>query len=726
MPPNPWKLRLAALGVVLATFLLMEATEPRLAIVWDEGYTLGREARLRLWFRALADPVDFARNWTPPTRELVQQEGAKAPRLEQIDTRAKLLFDPQVLAWFWPFAREEPHGHPPFYALIGLIGDVLTPRGTDLERARLGPMLVFSLTAGMAFLFAARRWGEWAGLAVAGTWVFQPNLFAHGHYATYDAILSALWLTATLAYSKAVDALPNEPNSSALNRRPRWGWVVLFGLLVGFAADTKFTGWFLPIPLLVWTCLYRSRRGFITLVAGAAIGGLTLYVLNPPWWTEPIAGVTRFVASNLDRARSIPIRTLFLGSVISTPDGSLPWYNTALWTVFVTPVGILALALIGVGRALRRHRAEPFGILVIGQWSFLLVLRALPHTPGHDGVRQFLPAFGILAILAGLGAAALGERPGRWGRIFTAAALAEAVLSVASMMPVPLSYYSPLVGGLPGATALGMEPTFYWDSLNEASLDWLKTHTGPGRKVRFATYPTSWFYLQNQGRLPTGILPNQPGRWVWYVVQNRPGAFTPLDRALIRGDNPAFVVRKWGVPLLWIFPYEQVEDYFSRAAVETERPTTIRRSRPAAGQVLRSFSKERSGLLLTRSHRLGRGLSRSLRGRVDDRRRSVGLADDRSGLANSLLMTKAGHLELLVAATAEVLEQTTLRGRGANRNRFANRGRRRAGHNHHARSGGRLVSALLEVASRGVGSGKNAENARQGKDQQVASHGVVS
>ena len=34
------------------------------------------------------------------------------------------------------------------------------------------------------------------------------------------------------------------------------------------------------------------------------------------------------------------------------------------------------------------------------------------------------------------------------------------------MMPVPLSYFSPIVGGLPGATALGMEPTYYWDGLD--------------------------------------------------------------------------------------------------------------------------------------------------------------------------------------------------------------------------------------------------------------------
>ena len=65
---------------------------------------------------------------------------------------------------------------------------------------------------------------------------------------------------------------------------------------------------------------------------------------------------------------------------------------------------------------------------------------------------------------------------------------------MALMMPVPLSYYSPLVGGLPGATALGMEPTYYWDALSDEALDWLNRHTGPGQKVRFATYPTSWLY----------------------------------------------------------------------------------------------------------------------------------------------------------------------------------------------------------------------------------------
>src|SRR3954468_22011492 len=155
MPPTRWTIRGAGLAVALATAAVMLATEPRLAIVWDEGYTLGRVARLRLWFRALADPPAFAAHWSPPAEELVQQVGARPPGRDQFDTRSRLLFDPGVLAWFWPFAREEPHGHPPLYALVGLAGDVLTPGRDALPRARLGPILAFSVAAGALFGFVA-------------------------------------------------------------------------------------------------------------------------------------------------------------------------------------------------------------------------------------------------------------------------------------------------------------------------------------------------------------------------------------------------------------------------------------------------------------------------------------------------------------------------------------------------------------------------------------------
>jgi hypothetical protein len=125
--------------------------------------------------------------------------------------------------------------------------------------------------------------------------------------------------------------------------------VVLYGVLCGWAADSKLTGWFLPLPFFAWTLLYRDRRGWLTLVVGGLVGVVVLFGFNPCWWAEPITGVERFHRSNLTRGKTIPIPVEFLGRVYDTPRESLPWYNTLAWTFFVTPVGFLVLGLVGAG-----------------------------------------------------------------------------------------------------------------------------------------------------------------------------------------------------------------------------------------------------------------------------------------------------------------------------------------------------------------------------------------
>jgi len=549
---------LFSLVVSLATMLLMLASEPRMAIAWDEGYTLGREQRLRDWFRGLRDPARFAAEWRPlpADEELVQKNSATPPpRPSQLDNRTKLLFDREVLAWFWPFAREEPHGHPPFYALVGLIGDWLAPSWQDLPRARLGPILFFALTAGVLFFFCATRWGLWPAALAAGSWVFQPNLFGHGHYASYDGLLTSLWVLSVIVFTQA--ALPE---SGSPGQRIRWFPSVAFGVLLGCAAATKLTGWFVPLPFLAWCVLYRSRRGAKTLALGLIVAIAVLFALIPPWWNEPIVGIVRFLDSNLGRGQTIRIKVQFLGTIYNTPVQSLPWYNTLVWTLFVTPVGFLLMAGLGLWKALRRWRDESIGVLIAGHWVFLMILRAMPHTPGHDGVRLFLPAFGMLALLGGLGARFLLEVWRRWGKAAIVGALLEGAASIIVMMPVPLSYFSPLVGGLPGATARGMEPTYYWDALSPEARRWLAEHTLPGRTFQFSGSPHSVLYLRRIGELPRQVeYIDLKYRTQWTVVQNRPGSFSTADRTVVEQGRPAYTVSKLGVPLVWIFPISEYE-----------------------------------------------------------------------------------------------------------------------------------------------------------------------
>jgi hypothetical protein len=553
---------LFGLGLSLATAVLMLLTEPHLAIGWDEGYTLGREERLRSWFHALRDPARFAANWQPlpPAEELVQAQGsAPPPHREQLDSRSKLMFDRDVLAWFWPFAREEPHGHPPFYALLGLVGDMLVPAWRELPRARLGPILLFAAVAGAIFTFVATRFGNWAAVLAWSAWVFQPNLFGHGHYAAYDGVLTSLWVLSVIVFERAV-----APSAAPAQRATAWIATAAFGVILGCAAATKLTGWFFPLPFLAWAGLYRSRRGFKTLLVGLLIGAVVLFVLIPPWWTSPVVGVIRFLDSNLNRGKTNPIKVLFLGTVYDTPIDSLPWYNTLLWTVFVTPLGFLMMAALGIWASLRNWRSESIGPLIAGHWVFLMLLRAMPHTPGHDGVRLFLPAFGMLALLGGLGASWLLDRSGRWAKVAVGAAVFEGVVSVVVMMPVPLSYFSPIVGGLPGATALGMEPTYYWDALGPEARQWLARNTSQGRTIVFGSFPHSWLYLRRTGELPrqlagSPLAPIDPGIPQWLAIQNRPGAFSPADKALAAQGRAAYTVTKLGVPLVWVFPYSELE-----------------------------------------------------------------------------------------------------------------------------------------------------------------------
>jgi hypothetical protein len=601
----------AGIAVALATLVMMLATESHLAPVWDEGFTLLRLHRVRAWFGAMRDPAGFALGWHPEHVGPPLEDAVPPPADSQIDTRGELLTRPAI-AWFWPFAREEPHGHPPFYALVALLGDALSPAGDELSRARLGTILAFSATVGGLYSFLCRYRGRWAATAAAGTFAFHPHLFALGHYAHYDALLTCLWTGSILTFARAVLPPPDAVVSPRPAGAPRWGWVLAFGVLAGGAAGTKLTGWLLPVPFVFWTVLARDRRGLATLAAGGIVAVLVLYATTPPWWTAPLSGVAAFLRSNLTRAETHPVPTMFLGKIYFTPVESLPWYNTLALTAMATPVGSLALALTGVVTTLRRS-GDRLGMLVLSNLAFLLVLRALPHAPGHDGVRQFLPAFGCLSLAAGLGAARLVAWSGSLGKCLVVLALAEAAASIALMMPAPLSYFSPLCGGLPGATRLGMEPTYYWDALSDDALAWINAHTPPDRPIVFSAVTHQCFYLNSSGRLgpkplffPLGgavdgyVVRNRPWSWYeldrrlidrfgprrvvadgqgistrwaftrddvaavlsdcrWYIVQNRPGFLSELDRRLIARFGPRRVIAaKWGVPLIWAFSRDDV------------------------------------------------------------------------------------------------------------------------------------------------------------------------
>ena len=568
MATGGWKAFVARWGDMVAaglvaggTLVLLLATLNDYGMAWDEGFTVEREERLREWFaRVAGDTSPLSQAW-PPTLSKLERRSAY---LRRAGPAAESPWSRESLRFYWQFAREEPNGHPPFYALLGLAGwavshHALPPPGSY----RFGPAVLFALTVGAVYGVMARHYGRAAGLMAALGLVTMPRMFAHAHLASYDVPTLCLWFLATVAFLRAAGPPPVEGRSWS------WAWTVACGVAWGCAAATKFTGWFLPVPLVAWVAVYRDWRAARILVLAGFVAAVVVYSLNPTWWAEPVQGVRVFLKSNLTRDQLKPIPTLFFGRLYRF---SLPWYNTLAWTAIVVPPVTLGLALVGIGRVVAGRFHDRVGTLLLGCWAFFMVLRALPNAPGHDGERQFLPAFVFLACLAGIGLATVGDWIGRVASPRLAPPLAFLVLVVAlgagawstwRYHPLQLSYYNVLIGGLSGANRAGMEPTYYWDAVTPDVREWLNTHTAPGRTVTF-NFPAATFeYLHHWGLLRPYPLRRKGPLPQWYVVMNRRGhlLYFPRSVALFLLDHarPAFVKTldvAPDVPLIAVFSGE--------------------------------------------------------------------------------------------------------------------------------------------------------------------------
>lgn len=540
------------LAVLIATviFAALVGTSHDYAMAFDEGFTVNRERVLARWFAAVVNPP---------------------PGFTHGD-----IFSREAMERFWPFSRKEPDGHPPVYALIGLAGWRVTRGWVDaLTSYRIGPMALTALTVGLLYLFLARRHGRLAGFTAAVLLVFLPRTFSHAHYAHYDMPVTCLWLLTQVAFLKSL-------------RSPLW--IVVFGIVLGLAAGTKFTGWFAVLPPLAWAILYewipRARRVLAGLTVGnssrvlppgsplswratrivalgTVIAALTLYAVQPPWWSDPVWGVERFLTSNLSRDKTIPVPSLYLGKVYLF---SLPWHNTLILTAVTTPVLVLALGLLGIGSALARYRSDPEGLLWVLSWGVLMVVRALPNAPGHDVERLILPSLASLSILAGLGAGVLAHHFGRRrvGLIapaLAAMALGECALGIAQSYPYTLSYYSGAIGGPAGAERLGFEPTYYWETLGPEFFTWLRQLAAREPvELHFPFGLLNIILLREWGVFPAAVkvVLLDPSSHPYYVLQRNPGTFSAYDWWLERHGHPVFAIKRQGVDLLRVYRFEEL------------------------------------------------------------------------------------------------------------------------------------------------------------------------
>ena len=357
------------------------------------------------------------------------------------------------------------------------------------------------------------------------------------------APLTCLWLCSVLAFAEA--AIPISSAGFVDRGWPRWRLVIALGSGPGPPPGLEAHRLAVTVAVSVAGPLfYRDRKGVLTLVVGSLVAAAAVAIAPHAAMVGLRDGrLTGFFRSNLTRGEPTPIAVQFLGTIYLSPNQSLPWYNTLVWTIAASPVGFMACALLGTVGAVR-VREDRFASLAVISWMFLLVLRALPHTPGHDGVRQILPAFGMLALVAGLG---VSVRPGSWSRCLIVAADSEGAVSGAVMLPAPPFLLESGSRRSAGAVRLGFEPTYYWDTLTPEVLGSINRQAARASRCDFAV---AHFLLLPQADRPTaaGALPFEDSLpWQWYLVQNRPGAMDRVDRAHRPFWSPAQAARQvWG------------------------------------------------------------------------------------------------------------------------------------------------------------------------------------
>lgn len=283
---------------------------------------------------------------------------------------------------------------------------------------------------------------------------------------------------------------------------------LLLGCCFGVATAIRVTAltWFAVLTLLLigWWIVngksaWRERRVAAAFarqgVAAGTIAGswlLSTMALWPFVFLNPFANL----AESIQVMSHYPWNGTVLFDGVTYTAIRLPASYVPTWLVIASPPMLLALTLLGVSIVLaetvRTRRLNPAVGTVILACTIPLASLLLLHPVLYDTLRQFLYVIPPLILLAAYGLVRcatllLGQQriAPRWIAaallVITVTTYAQVVADMVALAPYEYTYFSPLVGGLRGAS--GKYDTDYYGACSTAAARWLSqnyrqyTHT---------------------------------------------------------------------------------------------------------------------------------------------------------------------------------------------------------------------------------------------------------
>ena len=546
MGPTEHRLFVAYLAVLLFVGL---STIGQIGITWDEPNYFTSSYHYLSWFgHVAAEPSDW---WGSIDR-------------------------------YW----EQSHEAPPFFKLwAGLFaGAAALVFGTeDLallgDAYRMGSYALFLASTYAAFRFARVEFGAAAAWGGALTMPLIPALFGFARLGQLDGAVASMYLLAALALYRMLV-------------RGGGRWTVWAGVLLGLAFATKLNVFLLVPAALLWAAIYR-RGAFARLFASSIVGAITFFAIWPWLWRDPVARTWEFLTwtAGLQNERF----AYYLGQWWA----GAPFHYPLAMLVALVPLAVALAGVVGVVRLLKGARDPASGWILL---NLVLVVAVAGSglVPIYGGPRQFLAAFPLWALCAGVGIGWVVSRL----RFRPAITLAGYVaLSLPGILWTgtanSLEYYGEAVGLLPGARSLGFETTYLADTYKPA-VGWVSEVAPRGATVygQAGTHPVLESYSRI-GELREDLRPaylaevapegpvrdEAPRENSYFLFLPRQSIYTDQMLAL-EEKRPLYEYAKGGVPLIRVYSGEDVGDTLDIEGRPEARDVGMANALVACGGVL--------------------------------------------------------------------------------------------------------------------------------------------
>jgi 4-amino-4-deoxy-L-arabinose transferase-like glycosyltransferase len=512
------RLFLAYLAVLLLVGLL---TIGQVGITWDEPNYFTSSYRYLSWFgHVAAEPSDW---W------------------DSIDR-------------YW----EQSHEAPPFFKLwAGLFaGAAALVFGTeDLgllgDAYRMGSYALFILSTYAAFRFVRSEFGTSAAWGAALSMPLIPVLFGFARLGQLDGAVASMYLLAAVALYRMLILGGGWRTAGA-------------GSLLGLAFATKLNVFPLVPAALLWAVIYR-RGAFARLFASFGVGAITFFAIWPWLWRDPVGRTWEFLTwtAGLQNERF----AYYLGQWWA----GAPFHYPLVALVALVPLAVAVAAVIGVVRLFREAHNPAAGWILLNL-TLVVAVAGSGLVPIYGGPRQFLVAFPLWALCAGVGVGWMVSKL----RLSPAILLtAYAALSLPGILWTgtanSLEYYGEAVGLVPGARSLGFETTYLADTYKPA-IEWV-SEVAPRGATAYAqagTHPVLESY-RRIGELRKDLRPaylapvapegpvrdEDPREGSYFLFLPRQSIYTDQMLAL-EEKRPLYEYAKGGVPLIRVYSGEAV------------------------------------------------------------------------------------------------------------------------------------------------------------------------